>query len=668
MFKALLWKEWKHLRLIRWLGIALGFAMGLALPFVMTTLSASSNSLSVQEFLYDITPVLFYCFLFPLAAMWTSLHAFCSDRASGTETFLLERPVSRTAVWISRFLASYGSALLIAYICNIAWILLCLVMGVRRDILMEDISLLLWAPLVVIGILIIVGMGASAFLSAPMAALLLALIMTLMSVGLGGLLWGLCPLASINQVPVSLVVPALLFVGFAAASYAAFCRGEPAGRGRIVRAVTVIALALVLSIVLFLIFTPFLIRRESMKYMGGGYITPSGHDDAILLTDYYSGSAPAFLRDKILTSWVNSGWIVNPEKAEKLAFLPPPVLGGEWKKDGSRLAVLTAAGPYGSVRDRWRIEFYDAQGRKSPNTIEFKLDAEIHSMDWVGDQLAVDHRLGPIADLLIISPDTGEFHTLLEDHPAALRQFVGPAEDGTLFVAMAPKDTRPQRDEDKNILPMDFALHRVDLRKMRIEPEPLLKVHDYLDLASLRLSPSGRYWTTVNREEDTVGLSVIDIKTGQEALTIPQLCINSFKKRSSWIIRRYGERSYCWLQGDRLGWLEPGKEEDPNAVAFLLATPGASPRSVRAFPEGIYRLYPSPDGTSILISGWFKEESTYTKELYDLATDEWRALSVTGVYVEWASPRILAQHRFKQLAFESLDAPGELRYVIGSPD
>jgi ABC-type transport system involved in multi-copper enzyme maturation permease subunit len=59
--------------------------------------------------MFELLPASFALGLWPLIALMATAQAFAGDRAAGTESFLLERPVPRARVWCARVLASSGT-------------------------------------------------------------------------------------------------------------------------------------------------------------------------------------------------------------------------------------------------------------------------------------------------------------------------------------------------------------------------------------------------------------------------------------------------------------------------------------------------------------------------------------------------------------------------------
>src|SRR5512139_3211919 len=119
MLRALVWKEWRQLRALRWAGIALGAVLPVA--FLAGAEAAKRGMLFGQvgenasaTIFLEVLPMTVALAVWPLMALLLVSQAFAGDRAAGVEGFLLDRPVPRTRTWLSRMLASAGSTLVVA--------------------------------------------------------------------------------------------------------------------------------------------------------------------------------------------------------------------------------------------------------------------------------------------------------------------------------------------------------------------------------------------------------------------------------------------------------------------------------------------------------------------------------------------------------------------------
>jgi ABC-type transport system involved in multi-copper enzyme maturation permease subunit len=100
MVKALLWKEWRRLRALRWSLVGIGLA--LPVLFAMAAKVAQRGwafqaftGYSTESLLLEAVPGALALGLWPLAAVVLAVQAFTADRADGTQAFLLDRPVRR---------------------------------------------------------------------------------------------------------------------------------------------------------------------------------------------------------------------------------------------------------------------------------------------------------------------------------------------------------------------------------------------------------------------------------------------------------------------------------------------------------------------------------------------------------------------------------------------
>src|SRR5437867_13077631 len=107
VFRALLWKEWRQLRALRWSA----WGLGAMLPALLLAGAEAASrgvspmgrlsSYSKPQILIEAVPFTFVVGLWPLLALLPGAPAFCGDRAAGAESLLLERPRPRARVRVA---------------------------------------------------------------------------------------------------------------------------------------------------------------------------------------------------------------------------------------------------------------------------------------------------------------------------------------------------------------------------------------------------------------------------------------------------------------------------------------------------------------------------------------------------------------------------------------
>src|SRR5262249_55385200 len=292
---ALFWKEWRALRHLRWACTSLGVLLPL---FFMagSTLGRSGiapfgrvSSWSVSLILNDVVPATFAFALWPFTALIVITQAFGGDRTTGTESFLLERPVTRRRIWAIRLAASAASVATV-----VAWTLAVLEIwalaadgagpqGWKRPVWMfvfGGVILLLVTPCAAL---------ASSLLASPLLAILasalLASLPLILSFGLGGLF----PYAGEPFIPIGAVVPWLLIPLYLVVSYIASAPGEPAGRGRSARAAGGLALGMIVTLFVFVTSAQALLGREASRPTTYGYLVAGPQGDHAIVGSPYRG-------------------------------------------------------------------------------------------------------------------------------------------------------------------------------------------------------------------------------------------------------------------------------------------------------------------------------------------------------------------------------------------
>ena len=646
MFRALLWKEWRELRLLRWCGIGVGLLVPLVLlagaelarqgwlPF------AHVRSYSAAAVLQDAVPLILAIAVWPLLALMSSAQAFAGDRAAGCEPFLLERPVQRSRVWQAKLSVAFTSAAIILVGHGLLWWALVGVWGkpgtpggMGNSVILETSSnpmlrsalsgemdwlaspFLLGAVAALLAFL--AGMAAAAFVRTPMQAMLLGLVLALAPIGFAGLLAGLFPAVSVQRVHLAWVFSFLLLGGYVVSSFLMTCRGEPAGGGRVRRGLVSLGAAVLAVSVCFAVAAPPAMRWDARLGLGNATLIPSQSGKAALAWNSFQGAA----------------WMIDPDSARKLKFLPPAVIDAAWSRDGSRLAVVRGSSALGAGGTPPRIELYDTAGRRIGESLACPECADLRwmrgAMRWSGEELVFQSSRG----LRLFSTRTGERRTIDVGGSLFRRTLVGPTESGELHLFKA-------REESGGIL------QRVDVARAVLGPEVALEGTDRTWYARRALSPSGRFWLRPSRES-TPGV-VVDLDSGAE--------LASFG--------RWG----VWLAGDRLAWVV----REPGRVALRVGDPGAG-ETVRSWTDGRPVLDASPDGSLLLVQVVARDSGKLVEKwIYDPRARTWLD-AMTAIdrerpdqsTTQWVGHEALALNGPGFLALQNLNDPQSLHYIIG---
>ena len=297
MFSALIHKEWRQLRALRWAGVGLGALIPLA--FLAGAEAAhrgwaplgTVSSYTFRSILLELVPWAFALGLWPLAALLTTAQSFCGDRTNGTEMFLLERPVTRRAAWWARLLASSSSTVLVALGSLAVWLVFVFTgtdSGWRT--LGEQLRTPALAGLLGLGVAFCGGVAAASLLAAPLASVLLGLVMAAIPEGLGSFLVAAFPHAHYRGVSLGLAAPWALFPAYLFLSYIALCRGEPSGRGRGSRVALTLGLALVVMAFGFVFAAPIVLRLSARQIDTDIRMFPSPAGGAVLIGHGYLGA------------------------------------------------------------------------------------------------------------------------------------------------------------------------------------------------------------------------------------------------------------------------------------------------------------------------------------------------------------------------------------------
>jgi hypothetical protein len=668
MLRALLWKEWRQLRALRIAGLALGVVLPLAL---LGGAAAARNGFApfgrvggneTRTILLEVHPAFLALGLWPLVALLVVSQAFAGDRSSGVEAFLLDRPVSRGRTWSARLVSSLGSALAIAAGTWVVWFLFVWLSGNLAAGEWGN-----WGGIFAFGgvltALAFAGtIAAAAAVTSPFAAVLLGLLFSVVPMGVALALGSRFPLAQYRGAQVGLILPWLLVPALFLASYLALCRGEPAGRGRMVRFGSVLGAALVAILAAFLVLAPVFVRLEARRLGEGARVFAS------------AGGRTAFVMDE---GWEDrGGWIVDVATGERKRFVAPPVYkSSAWNADGTMIALVTASGPLGSKEADPRLEFLDSTGRSEGRPVRLPEASWWEAVRWADRHVVVrtwhDRKMG----LAVVDPATGAVR-----EPDLRKSYwrlglLQPGDGGRLFVAIgaaaSSEEALGNAPRARDIV--DYTVHRLDVESGRIDGTPIVRDTGQPWRAEGRLSPSGRYWLVDRSAGRCDARPLLDLSTGNE---IPP--------QSPHVDR-------AWLEGDRLAWLE----SNDVATWLLMSRPGESPSVLRGWKRAHAKIEASPDRKLLLVRtvppgkpelSWGCPDFT-TPSLrdrvpdaeasetlvYEAATGKWVDVSWVTMHGRryrafspvWAGPRTLAHTGRGLLAFEDVDRPGVLRDVIG---
>ena len=371
MTKALLWKEWRRLRALRWTLVSIGLALPAA--FSLAAWAASRGwgmraftGYSVQNILLEAVPAALWIGVWPLAAMVFVVQAFTADRADGTEAFLLDRAVSRRRIWLTRWTAALGSLAVLA-LAGLAMLLAFWAGYAEAGRSIRGLALFAIPGLVLVAATTLAGLGATSLVAAPLPAFLLALVLTASPVlaGIGGTV--IFPYASWYGIPLALPAACAIGLAMPLASWIAETQGEPAGRGRRLRAALVLTGALLLSGLGFVIVAPFFVAKAA-PMVQLAVVAPAAGETVLVLGErgfrsHDGGRGPrASLRVPAALANGPAAFLVDRNTGRRHGFLAPEVQWAQWNATGTKLAVMDNARPFGSVGAS-RLRFLGADGR-----------------------------------------------------------------------------------------------------------------------------------------------------------------------------------------------------------------------------------------------------------------------------------------------------------------
>lgn len=673
MLSALVRKEWNQLRTLRWAGIALGAAMPAIaaagaeagargwLPF------GGAGSWTSREVFGELTPALVFLAVWPLLSLVFISQAFSGDSASGTESFLLERPVSRRRVWLARLLASLASAGVLATLTGgVVLAVAAATLGIG-GIGARTLGVLAGTGLLIAAVVVTAGLAAASILHSPVGVVLLGLILAVVPAGWSILLASMFPFATppFDRWPVGLFIPWLLLPGFVAASWAAATRGEPAGRGSRGRSVRVLGYAALTVLVVFACVAAAAVR-----------LSPHGWTAYTVSRD---GSRAAFADS------FSPLRLVDPESGATVRWLPPPVYASAWSADGGTLAVATSAGPLGSSRRVWRVETLRPDGSKAHPPMSGVPGTAVLALGWHSGRVValVAADLGETGSgwrFLHTAPGEGSWGEVpLPEGTRQARLLDGA--NGAVCVVTSPQEGDPM-------------LLRFGSKGSNLEVVEKRAIPDWGFNLERAISPDGRrvlyYVRTHVANPDavegpaasgvfTVHPVVLDLASGTSRV---------FEGRAKRVV---------WLSDDRIAWAVRGAREE----AIFVGPVEGGGTMLRAWAGASVHLEASPDGKRLLAVVRPRSEEdpmpAYAAERFGPAPWEqgaapevdtpevWVAHLESGAWtrlpwspvgdadengwwqIGWVGNARLARLSYGALAFESPDRPGERVWAHGGP-
>jgi hypothetical protein len=505
------------------------------------------------------------------------------------------------------------------------------------------------------------GLVAASLLSSPLGAVLLGAMLAAIPAVLAAQLATVFSMARIGDVPLGFVLPVFLLPAYIAASWLAFCRGEPSGRGRVRRAVALLGVALAGVFVLFALSAPIVVRINAGIREHSVIPSPKGGKAFVSADSDYEGGG---------------GWLVDVATARKRVFFPPPVRDVAFSPDGSKIAVLTWSGPLGSVRGRGRIDIRSAGDGRVLRSIPVADESFVFALTWadaglvaIGSRESSQKR--PQVEVEIVDPATGLWRPTGFRPEGFVVSLVGPVEDRRVFArVMGYEETADGRET-----PRGYRLHPIDVAAARVGPPMADASGVPLMFAGWggSLSPSGRFARIVGDDGDFDETRIVDLSA------VPGQPFAAGPPRMRWISR------------DRLVWHDLFE----NRTRLFVGMPGTTPKVLREWRDAQVGIQPSPDDQAVFVSvipaegapaadakrrppdpALFEASApagTSPEELVYLPDDD-RFLPLGPPFsdrandkrhTQWAGPKTLARIAPGVVYFEDLDAPGKRRFVIG---
>jgi hypothetical protein len=587
-FTALVWKEWRQLRGIRWAGLLLA-----ALIVVMCLIYGASGGAPLGLFgspsdAVDVDGALelalwaVLILLWPLIAAMSAVQGFSADGAAPSASFVSERPVAPSVTWAARLLAVLASCALVALLA--AALVLVAVAGlstlpIATVLPGSDAHGAVW-KLGAALLLLALGcaLAATAFRLGGFAALLVSLGAAYGLVAALGLVVQLMYVERILGWPPAAWLGLVLVLAALVTSWVSSTRGEPAGRRQLLRAAVTLVAALVAGLILLVPAVSHAAHRQVFRKPGiHGNVLPSPDGRGTIVS-----TAGGLL-------------VVQPTPDADGPPVAVRAVGGPafhpvWEPGGSRFAVWSEAGPVGLRRWLPRLRVYDRQGNL--------LRAQEHGNDWGYWYLGVGWCGGHIVWLahvddaphpVAIDPENLRQHPVHSDFEELPRTPLL-SRAGRCWWA---RDMEAAEDPPALSEPRPIGLYPLSLQPAgRVAPEPDLTAIATPWAARQRLSPSGRYWLDA---------------PGPQAPDRPS--VRALSSDEAWPVPLSEDTAPLleptWIGKDLLTWIMPAAAEEHAAGIVVHAwRPGPDPAEAHplALPGQGLRIQASPSDRWLLVS------------------------------------------------------------------
>jgi hypothetical protein len=649
MFKALLWKEWRALSALRWFGWGLVPVLGLGA--VAREMGILGQQVTSQDLIGDVLPVVFAIAIWPLLGVMCAAQSFAGDRIVGTERFLLERPVLRRSIWWARLAGCFLTIAVVALSHAMLWLVLAEVylpdprfwLVIREAV----VGLGLLTPLMILG-------GAVAGVLAPstLAAALAGLVLGGLPFGLAW--WGVtrAPWATlVDTVAFGLFPPWLLVLALPIASYVAFCRGEPSGRGKYWRGIAWITGPVMFVVILLLVGTPMVVTANAKSALNNMRLSHVPDGSAFLASPRSTYGMVGHSR----SWWFDS----EGDEIRRMDFSPDSVT---WNEAGDRMFALLRTDLFQEVRE------YDTEGEVLQSWKNLTADEHwislhrireqryVFWLDTIKNQRGFRELLEDGTDLLFESASAVEKYRSM--------QIVGTVEGAGFWVYgnVYPDGSSTGTESRYGDLLRWSPDEGYELVQSAID----VPLYRWLGTPFRRLSVDGRYWwrnPTPFQSSGILKTEIVATDTGEVIGTLP-LTLNG-----------------VWLRGDR--FCGSGKGTDRSAQLWCWDLESGAQQFersekqdeitrqivVQASPARDYllvnRAYHDPDKYG---SYWIYDPSV---EIYDADKKSWstktfEGLDVPGSSLQWAGSEALLVHRSGYLGMLNL-TDGTTRHLIGRP-